>query len=105
MQGRAHAQGDSGKEYGMAPYLKPHTAEWFKALETVNPRQAAHTKHILSLAGNDAVCSMCGDESNREYKLVNKDAAHSPVSTMRLCDDCLGIRRTMHNENFVLVAS
>jgi hypothetical protein len=98
------APGDSGKEYGMAPFLKPHTAEWFKALETTNPRQAAHTKHILSLARSDAVCSICGDESNRDYKLVNKEA-HSPVSTMRLCDDCLEIRRTMHNENFVLVAS
>ena len=55
----------------MAPFLKPHTAEWFKALETTNPRQAAHTKHILSLARSDAVCSICGDESNRDYKLVN----------------------------------
>ena len=47
--------GESGKEYEMTLCLKPHTAEWFKALETVNPRQAAHTKHILSLVGDDAV--------------------------------------------------
>ena len=97
--------GESGKEYEMTLYLKPHTAEWFKVLETVNPLQAAHTKHILSLTGSDAVCSICGDESNRDYKLVNEEAAHSAVSTMRLCDDCLDIRRSMHNENFVLVAS
>jgi len=89
----------------MASHLKPHTAEWFKALETVNPRQAAHTKHILSLAVSDAVCSVCGDESNRDYKLVNDRAASSPVSTMRLCDACLEIRRTVHKENFVPVAS
>jgi hypothetical protein len=89
----------------MAPYLKPHTSEWFKALETVNPRQAAHTKHILSLARTDAVCSICGDESNRDYKLVDEKSTHSPVSTMRLCNDCLEIRRTMHRENFVPVAS
>jgi hypothetical protein len=88
----------------MAPFLKPHTAEWFKALETANPRQAAHTKHILSLAGSDIVCSICGDESNRDYRLFNQEATHSAASTMRLCDDCLEIRRTMHNENFVLVA-
>jgi hypothetical protein len=86
------APDESAKEYEMTHYLKPHTAEWFKVLETVNPRQAA-------------VCSICGDESNRDYKLENDEAAHSPVSTMRLCDDCLDIRRTMHNENFVLVAS
>jgi hypothetical protein len=96
---------ESGKEYEMTHHLKPHTAEWFKVLETVNPLQAAHTKHILSLADSDAVCSICGDESNKDYKLVNEEAAHSPVSTMRLCDDCLDIRRTMHNENFVLAAS
>ena len=89
----------------MASHLKPHTAEWFKALETVNPRQAAHTKHILSLAVSDAVCSVCGDESNRDYKLVNDGAASSPVSTMQLCDACLEIRRTVHKENFVPVAS
>ena len=89
----------------MTPHLKPHTSEWFKALETLNPRQASHTKHILSLAVSDAVCSICGDESNRDYKLVNQEAAHWPVSTMRLCDDCLEVRRTMHGENFVPVAS
>lgn len=85
--------------------LKPHTSEWFKALEAVNPRQAAHTRHILSLAGSDAVCSICGDESNRDYKMASAEAVNSPVSTMRLCDECLQIRRTMHSENFVPVAS
>lgn len=95
----------SGIGYELRDYLKPHTAEWFKVLETVNPPQAAHTKHILSLADRDAVCSICGDESNRDYKLVNEEAAHGPVSTMRLCDACLDIRRTVYNENFVPVAS
>jgi hypothetical protein len=88
------APGESRKEYEMTPHLKPHAAEWFKALETANPRQAAHTKHILSLAGSDAVCSICGDEANRDYKLVNEETALSPVSTMRLCDVCLDIRRS-----------
>jgi hypothetical protein len=88
----------------MTPDLRPHTAEWFKALETANPRKAAHTKHILLFAGSDAVCSICGDEANRDYELVNAEAALGPVSTMRLCDDCVDIRRTVHNENFVLVA-
>lgn len=60
----------------MTHYLKPHTAEWFKVLETVNPLQAAHTKHILSLAASDAVCSICGDESNRDYEPVNAETTH-----------------------------
>jgi len=89
----------------MTSHLKPHTAEWFKALETVNPRQAAHTKHILSLADSDAVCSICGDESNKDYEVVSDEVAHAPVSTLRLCDECLEIRRTVHKENFVPVAS
>jgi len=41
-------------------YLKPHSPEWFAALEKVNPTQAAQTTQILSLAGRDDVCSICG---------------------------------------------
>lgn len=89
----------------MAHYLRPHTAEWFKVLESVNPQQAVHTRHILALSRSDAVCSICGDESNRDYKLVGEEAVHCSVSTMRLCDDCLESRRAMHNEHFLPVAS
>ena len=89
----------------MVTYLKPHTSEWFKALEAVNPRQAAQTRHVLSLGRSDAVCSICGDESNRDYKLANEEVAHGPVTTMRLCDECLQVRRIMHHEAFVLMAN
>jgi hypothetical protein len=87
----------------MTHYLRPHTAEWFNVFQAISPQQAAHTRHILSIAHSDAVCSICGDESNRDYKLANEEAVHSSVLTMRLCDDCLGIRRSVHIESFVPV--
>ena len=50
--------------------LKPHTSEWFKALQAVNPWQTARTRHILSIAGSDAVCSICGDEDGVHNRFV-----------------------------------
>jgi len=32
-------------------YITPHSPEWFKALEALNPMQAALTKQIIELAG------------------------------------------------------
>lgn len=85
----------------MSNYLKPHSPEWFAALEKVNPNQAAQTKQILSLAGRDDVCSICGDDPAEDYKLMSEQMISGVVATLRLCDDCLNIRRNMHGENFV----
>jgi len=88
----------------MVTYLKPHTEEWFKALGTANPHQAAHVRQIISLTGSIDVCSMCGDETKMDYKLVGPDAANALVTTARLCDDCVEIRRSMHGEQFVPIS-
>lgn len=53
-----------------AVLLTPHTPEWFASLQAWNPQQAAHTRSILQLAGSDAVCSTCGDEPAKDYRLV-----------------------------------
>ena len=89
----------------MFTYLKPHTEEWFKALENANPRQAAHVREIISLSGSTEVCSMCGDETKKDYKYMGPGAAKAPVTTARLCDDCVEIRRSMHDEQFELISS
>lgn len=86
----------------MSNYLKPHSPEWFTALEKVNPTQAAQTKQILSLAGRDDVCSICGDDPAADYKLVSEQMTPGVVATLKLCHDCLNIRRNMYGENFVL---
>lgn len=59
----------------MSSYLKPHSLEWFAALKKVNPTQAAQTTQILTLAGRDDVCSICGDKSAIDCKLVSNQMA------------------------------
>ncbi len=85
----------------MKQFMKPHSPEWFSALEEINPLQAAQTRQILSLAGRDDVCSICGDEEATDYKLTSEQTTSGVVSTLRLCEDCLGIRRNMYGEQFV----
>jgi hypothetical protein len=89
----------------MSDYLKPHTPEWFAALKKTNPKQAIQTETILSAAGSKDVCSICGDEDSSDYRLAGDQAVVGVVSTLRLCKDCLGIRRSMHHENFVPLAN
>lgn len=89
----------------MTTYLKPHSPEWFDALEKSNPKQAAQTRQILSARGHDDVCSICGDEPALDYALAERQPVSGVVSTLRLCNDCLDIRREVHGENFVLLPS
>ncbi|MGN6739117.1 YiiX/YebB-like N1pC/P60 family cysteine hydrolase [Dyella sp.] len=76
-----------------SPALVPHTDEWFAALSRWNPAQAKMTRFVLEDAGRKDVCSVCGDNPAEDYRL---DEGHRPaggVDTLRLCDDCLQIRR------------
>ena len=81
----------------MMEALKPHSPVWFAELEKTNPQQAARTHQILALAKRDDVCSVCGDESASDYELKAKPGQ---PTTLRLCGDCLTIRKTMHGEDF-----
>ncbi len=81
----------------MTYVLKPHSPEWFAALEGTNPAQAAQTRRILSLAKRDDVCSICGDHSAADYELAGKS---EQPTTLRLCDDCRGIRQNAYGEKF-----
>ena len=85
----------------MPNLLKPHSKEWFKKLEKLNPVQAAQTRQLISMAGTDSVCSICGDDPAQDYKLVRKQATPDMVLTFKLCNDCLDTHRTMHGEKIV----
>ena len=85
----------------MAKFLKPHSDEWFKVLETQNPQQAEQSRQMISLAASKDVCSICGDEESKDYKLEGSQASPGKAISLRLCDDCLQIRKGMHGENFV----
>lgn len=61
----------------------------------------ANNANPLSLAGRDDVCSICGDDPATDYKLASDQMTPGIIATLRLCDDCLRIRRSMYSENFV----
>jgi hypothetical protein len=83
--------------------LIPHTEEWFSALSAWNPHQAAHTRHVVELAASLNVCSLCGDEPARDYRLIGQVVPEGSVCTLRLCGDCWKIRSDMHGESFALM--
>jgi hypothetical protein len=87
-------------EENSAANLEPHSRAWFDALSSFNARQAAHTRQIVQMAGNIDVCSVCGDERASDYHLVGHDLPCDAVRTLRLCEDCLGIRQAQ-GEPFV----
>jgi len=85
----------------MPLYPRPHSPEWFDALEAYNPLQAAHTKFIITLAGRDDVCSICGDHPCSDHQLINDDVDPISVPTFRLCADCREIRDIIFDETFL----
>jgi len=82
--------------------LVPQSAEWFAALEKFNPMQAAQTRFIVEAEGSVDVCSICGDSPAKNYRLVGHALPTDAVCTLRLCNDCWGIRRGMYTESFGL---
>ena len=83
----------------MKTELEPHSKEWFAALETFAPMQASQTRRILQLAVRDDVCSVCGAEDARAFRIISSLPAGAP-NTIRLCDDCRRMRSGMHAEQY-----
>jgi len=67
-------------------HLTPHTHEWFKALESVNPTQAAMSAMLIELAGRTDICSVCGDDPAKDYKIVGVKLGGNVDATIRLCE-------------------
>ena len=80
--------------------LRPHTPEWFAALDVWDPIQAAMTRTAIQVAGDSAVCSICGDGPASDYRAEEGSRPPGGVDTLRLCDGCVEIRRKM-GEPFV----
>ena len=83
----------------MALHPKPHSPEWFAALEAFDPRQAIQTRTILQRTGRSDVCSVCGDDPAKDYKRVGGGIPVNAVATIRLCIDCRNIR-SMQGEQY-----
>lgn len=82
------------------PLVRPHSPEWFSALEAWDPPQARHVREIVAAARTPDVCSICGDDPAQDYRLPKRFRTPAGVDTLRLCDDCLGMRRTRMGEPY-----
>lgn len=71
---------------------KPHSEEWFAALQLRNPTQATMTRATLAAAGSANVCSICGDDPATDVRLVEDGIRLQDSLTFKLCDDCREIR-------------
>jgi hypothetical protein len=80
--------------------LRPHSSQWFEALMQFNLDQALHTMQIIRTAGREDICSVCGDEPAKDYEIVGEEFDPAAVITIRLCDDCLEISKSMHGTRF-----
>ena len=87
----------------MALYRKPHADEWFEVLSRFNPPQALQPRMVIERAGQADVCSVCGDMPSNDYQVSEDGLAPNAVATIRLCGDCVWIRRAMDEDWVPLV--
>lgn len=73
--------------------LVPHSEAWFSALAHWRPAQAMMTRSVVAGAGRADICSVCGDRPAADYRLEEDQRPVAGIDTLRLCDDCLNIRR------------
>lgn len=73
-------------------WIVPHTPLWFSIVDQVEPRLGARARLSIAREQSEEVCSSCGDPAN-EYRIVNAAEAMPGVPSLRLCDDCVAIRR------------
>lgn len=87
----------------MADDLKPHSPEWFAALERTNPAQGARTREALAQSGLCDGCSVCGDGPATDCVKVDPKPDAGMVATLRLCDDCRTVLIISRNETYAPV--
>jgi hypothetical protein len=75
--------------------LLPHSPEWFAAMEVWDPVRAVQTRYVVDDAGREDVCSVCGDDPAADYRLERLFRPAGGPDTLRLCEDCVEIRKDM----------
>jgi hypothetical protein len=50
---------------------------------------------MIDDAGRDDVCSVCGDDPAADYRLEKPFRPAAGPDTLKLCEDCIEIRRNM----------
>ncbi len=77
--------------------IEPHSAFWYSIIDQVEPNLAMLSRHAIKAEGSKDICSSCGDEPVTDYRLVNGAETMPGVPSLRLCNECIEIRRGMHN--------
>lgn len=76
--------------------IEPHTPYWWSVIDRVEPQLAALSRRQAFVSeGRIDVCSSCGDQPASRYRVVNGAETMPGVPSLRLCDDCVGIRRVI----------
>lgn len=78
--------------------ILPHTDYWYSIVDRVEPALAALSRAAVSAESSIDVCSSCGDQPAPAYRLLNDAETMPGVPSLRLCDDCVQIRRGMGNK-------
>ncbi len=81
-------------------HLIPHTGEWFAALEQWDPPKAMMVRRVIELTGRTDICSVCGDDPASDFYLREALRPAGGIDTLRLCGDCVQIRRNS-GESFI----
>ena len=77
--------------------IEPHTPYWWSVIDRVEPKLAALSRHAVASEGRTDVCTSCGDQPASSYRLVNGAETMPGVPSLRLCENCIEIRRDMGN--------
>lgn len=77
--------------------IEPHSSYWYSMVDKVEPTLAKLSHHAVLAKGDNKVCSSCGDRPTVAYRVINGTENLLGVPSLRLCDDCIAIRRGMGN--------
>lgn len=72
--------------------IVPHSDQWFSIVDRVEPALGQIARLSIDRMKSLEVCSACGDPAE-DYLLVNAAEMMPGVTSLRLCLDCVGIRR------------
>ena len=75
--------------------IEPHSNHWYFFVGKVEPAISKMTQHAIAAEGKSDICFVCGDQPSKAYRLVNGTSASLGIPSLRLCEDCIKIRRTM----------
>ena len=72
--------------------IVPHSDQWFSIVDRVEPALGQIARLSIDHMKSLEVCSACGDPAE-DYLLVNAAEMMPGVPSLRLCLDCVGLRR------------